>query len=72
MANSVGITCREMSVVKRRFEHLPTRLSALVRETAGANNRPTDGQHAFNIFCTPFLSPPGDAKPSRSRRLTAL
>ena len=72
MANSVGITCREMSIVKRRFEHLPTRLVAHLRETVGANNRPTDGRHAFDNLRTPFLSPAGDAKPSHSRRLTAV
>jgi hypothetical protein len=72
MAYSVGKTCREMSIVKRRFEHLPTHLDALVHETAGANNRPTDGRHVFDILCTPFWSPVDDAKPCRSRRLIAV
>ena len=72
MANSVGITCREMSIVKRRFEPLPTRFANLVPKTAGINKWTTEGRHDFDILYTSFSSPLGDAKPIRSRRLTAL
>ncbi len=72
MANFLGITCREMSVVKHRIAHLPTGLVTLVRETAGANNRPTKGRRALNILCTPLSSSLGDSKPSPSRRLTPV